>query len=160
MSNLSRRTLVASAAALPALTVPAFASTATDPIFAAIEAHRRTTDRWMVHVRRDWELQDQKIEFDDPRRVAIEQKMTVAADVEHEASVKLVDVEPTSLAGVIALLSYFAENEVKDGGSGSPFPDMLYDDDDPAINKDWGAPYSYFLTRTVTRALRKLTAAA
>jgi hypothetical protein len=43
MSNLSRRSLVASAATLPALALPAVAlpaSSEPDPIFAAIEAHR------------------------------------------------------------------------------------------------------------------------
>jgi hypothetical protein len=78
----------------------------------------------------------------DPRRVAVDLAMEVADGVEHEASIKLVYVEPTTLAGVIALLNYFAENDVKDGGSGSPFPDTLSDDNDPAVNKDWGGPYS------------------
>ena len=44
MSNLSRRSLVASAAALPAMVIPAAAIAATqpdDPIFAAIEDHRQ-----------------------------------------------------------------------------------------------------------------------
>ena len=43
MSNLSRRSLVTNAAALPALAVPAaaLASTEPDPIFAVIEAHKR-----------------------------------------------------------------------------------------------------------------------
>ena len=45
MSNLSRRSLVASAASLPALAVPAVAvavaaSAEPDPIYAAIEEHR------------------------------------------------------------------------------------------------------------------------
>jgi hypothetical protein len=50
MSNLSRRTLVASAAALPAIALPAVAISATepDPIFAAIEAHKNIHDRFVV----------------------------------------------------------------------------------------------------------------
>jgi len=41
-----RRTLVTTAAALPALSVPAFAVTRDDPIFAAIEAHRAAYRAW------------------------------------------------------------------------------------------------------------------
>ena len=74
-----------------------------------------------------------------------------------EASADLVDVEPTSLAGAIALLAYFAENELKDGGDGTAFPETLSDDDDPAINKNCGgAPYSYFIAQNVKRALSRL----
>ena len=45
MSNLSRRSLVTSAAALPALAVPAVASAAIepDPTFAVIAAHHEIT---------------------------------------------------------------------------------------------------------------------
>jgi hypothetical protein len=47
MSKLSRRSLVATAAALPALAVPAIAATGQpDPIFAAIEAHRVSYETW------------------------------------------------------------------------------------------------------------------
>jgi hypothetical protein len=49
MSNLSRRSLVTTAAALPALAVPAVAVAATaepDPIFAAIEKHRQAYAVW------------------------------------------------------------------------------------------------------------------
>jgi hypothetical protein len=48
MSALSRRSIVASAAALPALAVPAVVSAAVepDPIFAAIEVHRKALAAW------------------------------------------------------------------------------------------------------------------
>jgi hypothetical protein len=47
MPALSRRSLVATAAALPALAGPAVAATAQpDPIFAAIEAHRVSYETW------------------------------------------------------------------------------------------------------------------
>ena len=74
----------------------------------------------------------------------------------HEVSVDLTDVEPTSIAGVIALLPYFAWNDVKDGSDGTAFPELLFDDDDPAINKNCGAPYSYFIAQNVTRTLSRL----
>jgi len=43
-SNPSRRSLIATAAALPALAVPAVAAPTADPIFALIEEHRRAVD--------------------------------------------------------------------------------------------------------------------
>jgi hypothetical protein len=56
MSNLSPRSLVASAAALPALAVPAVALSAEpDPVFAAIEAHRHLATEWYAGVSREFE---------------------------------------------------------------------------------------------------------
>jgi hypothetical protein len=54
MSALSRRSIVASAAALPALAVPAVALAAAepDPIYAAIEAHRVAYAAWEKALRR------------------------------------------------------------------------------------------------------------
>jgi hypothetical protein len=40
MSNLSRRSIVTTAAALPALAVPAVACDAPDPIYAALDTYR------------------------------------------------------------------------------------------------------------------------
>jgi hypothetical protein len=95
--------------------------------------------------------------FGDPRNVSAERAALAANDKMDEASADLVDIEPTSLAGVIALLAYFAENDVKDGGDGTAFPETLSDDDDPAINKNCnGAPYSYFIAQNVKRALSRL----
>jgi hypothetical protein len=53
MSNLSRRSLVASAAALPALAVPAvaIASIEPDPIFAAIEKERVLSTAFIARCR-------------------------------------------------------------------------------------------------------------
>ena len=48
MSDLSRRLLVAGAAALPALAVPIAAIGATDQVYAMIETHQRAYDTWLV----------------------------------------------------------------------------------------------------------------
>jgi hypothetical protein len=87
MSNLSRRSIVASAAALPALAVPAVALASTeldrkaeldrifgsepDPIFAAIEAYERAEDiSSKAYEDRDEALDRFEDEYglDDPRR--------------------------------------------------------------------------------------------
>jgi hypothetical protein len=55
-SELSRRTVLTGAAAVPIAAVPAAATTGNDhdPIFAAIEAHRRAAGEWdRVHDARD-----------------------------------------------------------------------------------------------------------
>jgi hypothetical protein len=69
-----------------------------------------------------------------------------------EASVDLVHAEPTSVAGAIALLNYFAERTARD----VTLLDGLYDDDDPTVSKTSGAPYCYFIARKVAQALGKI----
>jgi hypothetical protein len=66
MPNLSRRHLVTTAAALPALALPAAAATLghePDPIFAVIEEHRRLWDAWVVPL---GALDEAEIKVDDP----------------------------------------------------------------------------------------------
>ena len=59
MSKLSRRSLVTSAAELPALAVPAVAvaSAGADLIFAALAAHRRLRAEWLSGVEHEYDLQ-------------------------------------------------------------------------------------------------------
>ena len=83
MSNLSRRSIVASAAALPALAVPALAiaSIEPDPIFAAIEEYKRAKE---------------PVERDGASRAEV-----YAAVAARE---QLAENEPTTKAGLIAIL--------------------------------------------------------
>jgi hypothetical protein len=171
MSNLSRRSIVTSAAALPALAIPAVAvavSPGRDPIFAAIETHRRSDAEWIERVKfendvaeeipaeRRYLSSDESTEGRDARHVAAVKATLAANDRMDDTACALSGVEPTSIAGVTALLTYFAEIDSKDGGHGSSFPDKLLDDDDPGGNKSWGAPYSYFIVRNAARSLSKL----
>jgi hypothetical protein len=112
-----------------------------DPIFAAIDALRRAHAEFLSS--------DGEEQLDENWEIV------------EEAALDLIDVEPTSVAGAIALLSYFAECTAKDvelPGSGC-CSGGLSDDDDPAVSKS-GAPYSYFIARNVAQALSRLTVLA
>jgi hypothetical protein len=120
---------------------PELLSSKGDPIFAAIDALRRAhaeflSSKGQEQLDENWEIVE-------------------------EAALVLIGVEPTSVAGAIALLSYFAECTAKD----TELPDHLSDNDDPAVSdlalgaRD-GVPYSYFIARNVAQALSRLTVLA
>jgi hypothetical protein len=103
MSNLSRRMLLTSAAALPALAVPALA-TEPDPILAAIENHRRRCDEyWTAHLAADIP--------DSWRREALEVVAKEALAVQERTAIELLHTRPTTLTGAAALLRYMVEYE-------------------------------------------------
>jgi hypothetical protein len=157
MSALSRRSLVTSAAALPALAVPAVAVAACaepDPIYAAIAAHQRFAAEWYACVSRECDLPKDEFLNKTPRYVEAQQATETANDRMDDAACALSGIEPTSVAGVMALLSYYAEIESK--GEESIFPTSLVDADDPAVSESWGATYGYFIARNAARALGKL----
>jgi hypothetical protein len=106
MSKLSRRSLVTSAAALPALTVPAVvaASAEPDPIFAAIESHRSAWVDWSAIVEHEYGLG-----FDDPRYAASQTVMEAKQAIKCDRCFNLVEIYPTTIGGVVALLQYYAE---------------------------------------------------
>jgi hypothetical protein len=146
MSNLSRRRLVASAAALPALGVSAVAlasaSAAVDPIYAAIEAHRTA----------NFEFHDDE-NLVDEEHPQYDKEMQRLYDATKAAAVNLCDVQPTTIAGAIALLNYYAEVTTSHGVNGEDWPER--EDKRDGIEK----PFDYFLTRNVARALGDIAAA-
>jgi hypothetical protein len=98
-SKLTRRSLVASAAILPVAAVPIAvqATTEPDPIFAAIEAHKRA---WS-------ELEGILIKASRAR--VLDPNVDQAHDLLDETADKLVEIVPTTVAGAVALLTYAAE---------------------------------------------------
>jgi hypothetical protein len=145
MSNLSRRRLVASATALPALGVSAiaFASVpvAVDPIYAAIAAHRAAN----LEFHYDENIVDQ----DHPQ---YENQMRRLYDATKAAAVDLCHVRPTTIAGAIALLNYYAEVTVSHDATGEDWPEL--EDKREGVEK----PFGYFLTGNVARALGNISA--
>jgi hypothetical protein len=132
MHTMNRRALVAGAAsALPTIAaLPPAAAALTleaDPIFAAIEAHRQAYTAIVADLRRhsalEEELPQEKrqtfihaheekiIETDDPRWIAAERALSDGWNVIEDAGCDLVNIEPTSVAGVVALLHYVADQE-------------------------------------------------
>jgi hypothetical protein len=138
MSTLSRRMLVASAAALPALAVPALA-TEPDPIFAAIENHRRRCDEyWTAHLATDGGCDE-----------ALQAVAEEALDVQERTAIELLHTKPTTLAGAAALLKYMVEYEERYDNQeivGFPSSEQL------AINETDRAP-DWYVMRNVLALL-------
>ena len=143
-STFTRRALVAGAVALPALPVAVQSATGRDPILAAIEAHKHAWD----------ELEQALTEAD---RAGVEDP-----DVDHlhtridDAADGLVDVLPTSMAGVVALLSYAAE--FAQGGNIWP---TGYKTEHPRTgwDREHGVSWDVILYQNLARALPRITAA-
>jgi hypothetical protein len=110
--HTSRRAVLAGAAALSALAAPASIAAATgspnepveiDPIFEVIEAHRRALAQEARCCRAADVLRDEYMPS------GAEAALDEAQTLEYGALVDLLNVEPTTLAGVAAVLRYVAE---------------------------------------------------
>jgi hypothetical protein len=119
-------------------------STKADPIFAAIEAHRRATAaRYPI-------LELMGITRDDaPERCAMMVAHDKAGDVEVKATVKLRKILPTTIAGVMAVTAYFVEHMNRYPGCGWIGGEIA---DDPCWFGDG-------LIRNLAAALGKISAA-
>jgi hypothetical protein len=160
MPNLSRRHLVTTAAALPALAVPAAAATFAlepDPILAAIENLRRawaeTDAAWdrLGAMQEDGQsTQEQCYEQED--------EATNACSVQDDIALELLHISPTTVAGAAALLSYYVEAV---GTNKQFFPENIDDDgnrvDAADISVDDSLPaFGYLLARNVASALTQI----
>jgi hypothetical protein len=151
MSNLSRRNIVTSAAALPALAVPALGSAAADPIFAAIEAHRHahaaTTAAWQSAA-------DDGVDVEESEHHRL-------MDKQDGAAFDLLEIQPTTVVGAAALLAYYAEVEAMNA---QVWPEYLDVNGRPLDRGDeigeWYGKFGFFLAHHVATALSKISAAA
>jgi hypothetical protein len=148
--------------ASPAATAQSSAAEA-DPIFAAIEAHRRAVvaHDQAVGIENSLEesLPDEQrqsrmkvwektiVETDDPSWIAAVQTRWEASESMDDFAINLLNTEPTTVAGVDALLRYFADQEE------GLFPERVSNDDDSA------EAFGSYLVRHAANALRKITAA-
>jgi ABC-type phosphate/phosphonate transport system substrate-binding protein len=129
-SKTSRRAVLAGAAALPALAVPAIAMTAfADPIFAAIDRHKTAYAEFVRVVRLEEKLHEtipaerrtryhvedrynsEMIANEDPAWTKYQDAWFATNDAADERAIDLLNVAPTSIAGVAALLDYVATFE-------------------------------------------------
>jgi hypothetical protein len=134
MTNLSRRSLVTSAAALPALAVPAAAvSTGADPVFAAIETHRTA-----------WREYGNKCYLDDIDTSEAKAELELAAEAEEDALSALTEIKPVTRQGAAELLRYIADLQA-DGETREYY-----------FEAGRSAPLSYFVQRNVAEAMRHL----
>lgn len=93
-----------------------------DPIFAAIEAHKAARATWISWVDRHMALEaelpkdkrrstvnvweNEIVSSDDPRWIEAERELSRTSDAEEEAACDLVNVRPTTMAGLLALLNH------------------------------------------------------
>jgi hypothetical protein len=117
MSKLSRRSLVSSAVALPALAAPAVAVAATsaviDPIFAAIEEHRHAYDEVTGKVLHAFSEVEGRVGVgneENPEWQAATLAKDEAEASSYQALNDLLETPPTTPAGAKALLDWLTLN--------------------------------------------------
>jgi hypothetical protein len=156
--------VVAGGAALGmAIPLPAPAATpqgVPDPILEAIEAHKAARATWLEWVCRHSDLEQELpkekrqsnidvweeviIFADDPRWIEAERELKRTSDLETDAAVVLLNVQPTTQAGILALLNYAVAADT----DGEGWPDSLQSDDGK-ITRRW----QFFLIEGVAEAL-------
>jgi hypothetical protein len=149
---------------LPLPTLPASFAPAsepqTDPIFAAIEANRGAVAAFRKAVSAECALEDTLprdkqqssisaweetiVDTDDPRWLAAIRARSHACDAMDDTAINLLNVTPTTLAGIEALLRYFAHQEA------ALFPSEATDDD----GSSWA--FGALLVRHAADALRAI----
>jgi len=154
---------VAGGATILAMPTPIIAH-GLDPIFAAIENHKAVRAAWIATVGRNFALEEELpsdrcrshcycdgeeriLETDDPRWIESEREVIRTSEAESEAAVELVNVLPTTRAGVIALMQYANANDT----DGEAWPPELISDDGTKI-RSW----QYFLIENVAAALTNI----
>jgi hypothetical protein len=145
---ISRRAAIVATLAgvgAPAITVPALA--ASDPVFAAIAAHKVAYNRLdqacrlmsdlegdiPEERRKEWFAEDRRTDVganDDPRWTVANAAYWAASDAEEKAAWALAHAQPAGLAGAAALLRYAHEYEA-DGR------DWPCDPQDEISEDDW-----------------------
>jgi hypothetical protein len=161
-------------ATVAAAAIPATAALAAvdgrndDPIFAAIERHKAAQaveeaevhlesdlDEQLPYARRQTTLWDGELEIaegDDPRWIEHLRDYHAAFEAQESAAIALVNIQPTTLAGVAALLAYAADYVA----AGNRWPDAMFDDEDEKEAKAYGLDWSVFLHRSLADAIRNI----
>jgi hypothetical protein len=145
--------------AIAGVAVPQSATAVSDPIFAAIEEHRTARAIWIANVHRNSDLEkglprekrrssvggweEKIVETDDPRWIESERAVIKTSDAEIDATIPLVDVTPTTRAGIVALLQYAVSNDT----DGEGWPRDLVGDDGK------GYCWQHFLLENILKAL-------
>jgi hypothetical protein len=128
-----------------------------DPIFAAIEAHQASFAYVIVAIDAQEAVEDElpkerrrRNEEADPRWIASQKAVSAAWEAESGAAIKLINIRPTTPAGIIALLNY----AISADRDGETWPEELVADDGETI-RSW----HYFLIQNLAEILPGLMAA-
>jgi hypothetical protein len=122
----TRRTFIATIATLPisaAVTTSAAATAEPDPIIAAIDLHLQARKDHHAAIDIESALEAIVETDDDPRYIAAERATSAASRALDQAGVDLLNVRPTTVAGLIKLLDYFSETDDE------LFPSDVFDDE-------------------------------
>ena len=140
-----------------------------DPIIAAIEAHRRACAETRAAYERQSAVEDElgagvrvpagEAE-NDPRWIAADDAAGEALAVQDDLAVKLLETQPTTIAGAAALLTYYVDVVT------TMQPDVIFPELDgdarPFESKSIDEPrrdFSYFIMRNVAAALSNIALA-
>jgi hypothetical protein len=133
-----------------------------DPIFAVIEAHRRSCAESLAAYKRQSEVEDELVAVfrvsvgeaeADPRWIAVNAAAQEALRVQDDLALKLVNTRPTTVAGAAALLTYYADATTSEDLE--IFPNVDVDGRLSAVSRDGPSrDFGYFIARNVAAALR------
>ena len=160
MTVTSRRNVVATVGSTTAINADL------DPIFAAIEAHRRAEVEFSGAVERLSDLENElpkerrrsEIKMgvlaivlqDDPLWIQLQRTVLAASKIADEAATQLLNTRPTTLAGVAAVLRYAYDFARR----GLEFPGG-YDDGDLS-QCPWGVEWSVYFHRNLAQAIEAM----
>jgi hypothetical protein len=141
-----------------------------DPIIAAIDAHRRAcAETWAAYERRT-AVEDEFVAGlrvpageaeNDPQWIAADDAAGEALAVQDDLAVKLLETQPTTIAGAAALLTYYVDAVTTTqpevvfpelDGNGRPFESKSID----VPRRD----FAYFIVRNVAAALSNMSPAS
>jgi hypothetical protein len=127
-----------------------------DPIIALIEAHRRACAETCAAYKRLSVVEDELMAGvrvsageaeNDPRWIAANDAAGDALAVQDDLAVKLLQTQPTTIAGAAALLTYYVDVAT------TTQPEIVF----PEL--DGKRDFVYFIVRNVAAALNKMAAA-
>ena len=107
-SKSTRRAILAGAATLPALAIPAFATIEIDPIFPAIERHKVTfhASQAADNIRMGTVDAEWSPCYDAVKCKAVKKAASVADDAATDAANALTTIRPTTITGLLALMRH------------------------------------------------------
>jgi hypothetical protein len=139
-----------------------------DPIIAAIEAHRHAcAETWAAHERRN-AVEDELVAGvrvpageaeSDPHWIAADDAAGEALAVQDDLALKLLETQPTTIAGAAALLTYYVDAVT------TAQPEVVFPELDangrPFESKSIDEPrnFAYFIIRNVAAALSNMAPA-
>ena len=140
-----------------------------DPIIAAIEAHRRACAETGAAYERRNAVEDELVAGvrvpageaeSDPQWVAADDAAGEALAVQDDLAVKLLETQPTTIAGAAALLNYYVDAVT------TTQPEVVFPELDgngrPFASKSTDEPrrdFAYFIVRNVAAALSNMALA-